>query len=199
MNIKQVWLLTVLIGLSACGDTHIHEYETHKVVMHDAHAHKASEHAQAADAAITQVNAPGQQVADAQRIVWTKPDDWTEQAAGGMRLASYLTPDQGDVSIISLGGNAGGFVPNINRWRDQVGLKPASEEEILGQVKTIASAAGTFRAIQLINPENSARAISAAIYEGQGFTLFVKLTGTPACVQKHTAAMYDFCAKATLK
>ena len=197
-------LLLIVAGITACGDDHVHEFTMHKQapVAEQSQEKQEAAHGEAPSqtaAPVTEAAAGEQIVTDPRSIVWSTPEGWTAQAAGGMRLASYQTPDNGDVSVISLAGTAGGFIPNINRWRNQVDLAPQSEAEILKQVTDIASPVGTFRAVQLINPDNHAKAISAAIYEGKSFTLFIKLSGSPACVKKHTQAMYHFCAKAKLK
>ncbi len=47
-----------------------------------------------------------------------------------MRVASFEVSENGktaDVSVIPLGGMAGGDLANVNRWRGQVGLPPLAE------------------------------------------------------------------------
>ena len=69
-------------------------------------------------------------------------------------LASYKIPHDagdGDVSVISLGGDGGGMLANINRWRMQVGLDPIGEDAIKTHTKAIESKIGTFTAMTLVN------------------------------------------------
>ena len=47
-----------------------------------------------------------------------------------MRVASFGISEggrQGDVSVVPMGGMAGGSLANVNRWRGQVGLEPIDE------------------------------------------------------------------------
>ena len=70
-----------------------------------------------------------------QTLSWKLPAGWKEMAPSGMRKGSFIVSGkqgmQADVSIISLPGNAGGFLPNVNRWRGQISLPPLMEEEFL--------------------------------------------------------------------
>ena len=67
-------------------------------------------------------------------LTWTLPEGWQEVPPGQMRLASFAAtaPDgkKVDVSIVPLGGVAGGELGNVNRWRGQVGLAPVTEDEL---------------------------------------------------------------------
>ena len=63
-------------------------------------------------------------------VPWTVPAGWEEKPASGMRVASYgvKSPDgrSADISVVAMGGGAGGELENVNRWRDQIGLEPAT-------------------------------------------------------------------------
>ena len=65
-------------------------------------------------------------------LEWTAPDAWTAKPASEMRLASFsFTSPEGeeaDISVFSFPDAAGGLVPNINRWRAQVGLDPIAND-----------------------------------------------------------------------
>ena len=134
-------------------------------------------------------------VADPRTIVWTAPSDWKQQKAGGMRIASYQVPEGGDLSVIVLGGDGGGLVPNINRWRNQVGLDPLDDAAAKATLTEVKSAVGTFKVVKLVNP-NSENAICAALYFGADYLMTVKLTGPKACIEAQAKALSEFCAKA---
>src|SRR5262245_25745365 len=56
-------------------------------------------------------------------IRWIAPAGWTEQPASGMRAASFRVPageEFIEVSVVPLGGEAGGELANVNRWRGQL-------------------------------------------------------------------------------
>lgn len=59
-----------------------------------------------------------------------KPDSWTQtQPSSPIILAAYNAKSaQGDaaVTVTSLNSDGGGLLPNINRWRNQLGLTPVA-------------------------------------------------------------------------
>ena len=66
-------------------------------------------------------------------LTWTTPAGWTEATPTEIRVASFKINQDGkqaDVSVIPLGGMAGGDDANVNRWRGQVGLPPVASEEL---------------------------------------------------------------------
>lgn len=58
-------------------------------------------------------------------ISWTLPKGWTEKAGSGMRLATIIpnTNHQTEISVVLLGGTAGGLLPNVIRWAEQLGIE----------------------------------------------------------------------------
>jgi hypothetical protein len=70
--------------------------------------------------------------AAAMDVHWTAPSGWEEQPASGFRKASYLAKSAdgktADISVISFPAAAGGLMANINRWRNQLKLPPATNE-----------------------------------------------------------------------
>lgn len=67
-------------------------------------------------------------------LTWKTPTGWDEEKASDMRVASFKIRGDGaasaDVSVIPLGGMAGGDLSNVNRWRGQVGLPAITDEEM---------------------------------------------------------------------
>lgn len=198
---KQIILAACCLAFAACGDDHIDEYTmvkspepTATVDEHAGHDHAAHEgHAASAGPASAAATA---RIADPRSVVWTAPETWKSLGAGGMRLASYQLPDAGDLSVISLGGDGGGLLANINRWRNQIGLDPIAEGQLAGQTRALESSIGTFIGVKLINPAQADKAMCGAVLSGSDFTLFVKLTGSQACVEKHADAVFTFCTQA---
>lgn len=62
---------------------------------------------------------------------WKAPAGWEEQPAGNMVLGSFSIPGKdgspADVTVTSFPGDVGGEASNVDRWRRQVGLPPATE------------------------------------------------------------------------
>lgn len=69
--------------------------------------------------------------------VWKTPDGWSEEGASGMRAATFTIGDPAqklECSVIALPADDPGsddyLLPNINRWRGQLGLARQSLKEL---------------------------------------------------------------------
>lgn len=62
---------------------------------------------------------------------WTVPADWQPGPLAQFLVAKYIIAGangaQAAVNVSSLAGDGGGLLPNVNRWRAQLGLAPATE------------------------------------------------------------------------
>ena len=92
--------------------------------------------APAAAAAAPKVEAPqqqqSQQTAKTGLTAWTKPESWKQdEKPRAMRELTFFAGDEAPAEIIvsRMGGNFGGLLANINRWRQQVGLGPVDSEK----------------------------------------------------------------------
>ena len=85
--------------------------------------------------------AEGQQTADptpeqqpASGTPWILPENWTTvPGERPMRLATFEIPDESgpiEVALTQFPGRVGGELANVNRWRGQMGLPPASEADL---------------------------------------------------------------------
>jgi len=65
-------------------------------------------------------------------LAWQAPDGWVDARTKGLQLANFRVGPAGEAEcyVTVLGGTAGGVAMNVNRWRAQLGLPEASEEEI---------------------------------------------------------------------
>ena len=122
-------------------------------------------------------------------VPWTVPAGWEEKPASGMRVASYgvKRPDgrSVDISVVAMGGGAGGELENVNRWRDQIGLEPAFKQaDAAGK-----DAAGTRQVVMyqldgkkaVLDGKYPARTLAAILPAGE-MTVFFKITGESALV-----------------
>ncbi len=118
---------------------------------------------------------------------WTTPEHWESSPGSSMRLASFSVPVEGggsgDCSIIVLAGNGGGLVNNVNRWRNQLGLPPESEAQILANSRARNGRLGEFRTFRLENPDAPDRGFLVAILPHAGRTLFVKLAAPSGALE----------------
>ena len=90
--------------------------------------------------------------------------------------------EKGDLSIIKLGGNGGGHVANVNRWRGQIGLGDLEDRDLATTMKVKKGAAGEFVYVKLINDEKPEMAIIGSMIPGPDYVLYVKLTASKAGV-----------------
>lgn len=114
-------------------------------------------------------------------LEWVLPEEWTSELnQGGMRYAT-LRPkgsEKVDVSVVPLGGVAGGELANVNRWRGQIGLEPITDKERVALRMQIRSQAGPVTVFDLSNPKNPTGRMVVGILSTQaGDTWFLKMVG----------------------
>lgn len=133
-------------------------------------------------------------------LSWKRPEGWEEVPPGQMRVASFnVKGPEGkvaDVSVVPLGGLAGGDLANVNRWRvQQLGLEPVDEKglkrlaepvQIGGRPADLYDLAGT-------NPASGEpMRILGAIQHRDGTAWFFKMTGPEELVAAQKPAFLEF-------
>jgi len=65
-------------------------------------------------------------------ITWTVPEGWSEEQPGGQMRYATLRSDKDhlELTVTSLGREGGAVLPNVNRWRGQIGLPSVTEAEL---------------------------------------------------------------------
>lgn len=145
------------------------------------------------------------------KVTWKLPEGWVpKDSANGMRIGSFaamdpalansgeIDPNAVDVSVVSLGGSAGGLEANIRRWMGQVGLKASPEEmaefvKKAARFKTLTGQEGLFIDLtgMLSGDMTQSKTIYGAIVQTEEYTVFVKAMGDFDRVRKqkpHVAA-----------
>ncbi|MFT5123314.1 MAG: hypothetical protein ACI9TH_002677 [Kiritimatiellia bacterium] len=129
--------------------------------------------------------APSQEPAT--HFTYDKPEAWTDQGASGMRAASFVAGSDDaavQISVIRLGGAAGGLLPNVNRWRGQLGLDPIAMEDLkLEEVNLAEASAQVVEMESVADGDTPAQAAVVAITEHGGSSWFIKMTGPKDSVQ----------------
>jgi hypothetical protein len=129
---------------------------------------------------------------------WVKPDEWSEQPVTEMRLGSFKVTgpnsDTADVSVVAFPGDAGGLVPNINRWRGQLELPPIEEQQMRQLIQQIEVQGAPVYLVDLQTAENSSKPsrVLGAVLERPDRTWFVKMTGPPALLESQRQKFFDF-------
>jgi hypothetical protein len=116
----------------------------------------------------------------------TTPSNWEPQPPSQMRLASFLVKsDNGaiaDISFVSLGAAAGNVLDNVNRWLDQLGQPPVTEQKLGDIAQRLRTSLGDVTIVDLAGlPENADPTrdgrIIAAMVTTDSSTLFFKMRG----------------------
>ncbi len=126
------------------------------------------------------------------------PPGWEKIPATGMRVAAFKINDgsrSAEVTVIPLSGQAGGLRDNVNRWRQQIGLGPITDEQLRKEAKPIQSADASGFTVDLLGPESAGdkrqRTLGAILLHG-GQSWFIKLQGPFDLVGKQQDAFEKF-------
>lgn len=123
---------------------------------------------------------------------WTVPSAWKELPPAGMRAASFSdaagNEKELDISVVTFPGEAGGLLANVNRWRGQMKLEPASDG---GGIETLDVAGQPLQIVEFSEPGQD-HALLGAIFLRQDQSWFVKLTGSKATVAAEAARFREF-------
>ncbi len=131
-------------------------------------------------------------------LTWTTPAGWTEATPTEIRVASFKINQDGkqaDVSVIPLGGMAGGDDANVNRWRGQVGLPPVASEELKKAAEPVEvdGQAGSLYDVAGTNPAaGEASRIIGVIQHREDTAWFFKMTGDDTLVEAQKPAFIAF-------
>jgi len=131
-------------------------------------------------------------------LLWSAPEGWSELPGSGMRLVTFNSKgsDPVTVTIVSLGGMAGGLQENVVRWIGQIGLEPDQSQltEFLASIDIQYSGSGLpyeFVDLALLqgSEESEAGSIKAGLMHVKGATIFIKMTGSYSAVNEHHDAL----------
>lgn len=149
---------------------------------------------------------------EASGLVWTLPAGWEEAPnTSSMRLATIMIdPSPGDdaggdepgsasqprieMSVTSLRGAAGGLLPNVNRWRQQLGLPMIAQigEQSIAVVNTADGIEGQLVSMAQPGESNDRTAMLVGIVQHAGDSYFFKMTGPAGAVLEQDDEMQAF-------
>lgn len=145
--------------------------------------------------------APPMQAAAETPLHFNLPPGWQEKPLTPMRVASFNAGAPNgkpvDVSVVSLGGMAGGDLANVNRWRDQVKLPPIDEAALAQTAEHVSANGRDFLVVDVASAEplgdaQEKQRIIAAILDANDRAWFIKMTGGDAAVASQKPAFLDF-------
>jgi hypothetical protein len=125
---------------------------------------------------------------------WTVPSGWKEVGPGAMQLAKFAVgPDtaKAEATVSVLPGDAGGRLPNVNRWRGQLGLPAIGDADLEKALLPLTVEGAQTYAVDLVAEATQRRMLAAAVSRG-GRTWFFKLSGAAATVGQEKEAFMRF-------
>lgn len=199
-------LLALALALTACkaSDEEVTVREVNTVVEQPA---TQDETGLAADAErfgyrMTEPAPKTSQVDSATSLKWSTPEGWTAVESTPTRDPNFIINgnDQAQCYVTVLQGSGGGMLPNINRWRQQLGLEPLDEAglalldriEVLGQDGIYTELEGSFSGMGSADL-NDAKMFAAAVV-GDQQSIFVKMIGPKDVIEGQTEAFKTFVA-----
>jgi hypothetical protein len=136
-------------------------------------------------------------------FTWETPEGWTQAPKSAMRDLTFKfgENDEGECYVSRLPGAAGGLLANVNRWRRQMGLEPASEEaifslpkrELFGMEATYVSLDGDFSGMGASEAQKKYRMLGMILAADFG-AVFIKMVGPKKLVEANTEKFEAFCA-----
>lgn len=127
-----------------------------------------------------------------EELKYEVPEGWQSTPAGGMRRAAFTIERDGksaEMTVIVLPGTAGGLLANVNRWRDQVGLPPVSEDELASSSHQLEVDGRTAHSVQL---DGEAESILGVILQQPEQSWYFKLKGDNQLVSDERPAFDEF-------
>jgi len=129
---------------------------------------------------------------------WTVPAGWQEGPLAQFLVAKYIITGAGDskaeVNVSSLAGDGGGLASNVNRWRAQLGLAPATDDD-LAKLATIDATGAKAAIVEFsgTNPRTgkTAKLVGVVLPLGSQ-TWFYKLMGDTDLVTQQKDALIQF-------
>jgi hypothetical protein len=152
---------------------------------------------------ITVTTVPKERVNTAYQV----PDHWTLKPASGMRAASFSVRDEhghdGEVSVLPMPRLNIADIEIVNLWRQQVGLEPATEDQVTELAQTVKIGNQDGNLFDLASPDatddpdHAARIVTAYLHSEE-ITWFFKLTGPSHFVEVEKPAFTQFLATVNL-
>jgi hypothetical protein len=126
---------------------------------------------------------------------WDAPTTWKEEPPTQMLLAKYSTGDtsaRAEITVSSFPGDVGGLLPNINRWRGQIGLTPITANDLSSAVAELKVSSATGSLVELENTNEKSLGLIGVSLPHNGQTWFFKMAGDAKTVAREKDAFLKF-------
>ena len=127
------------------------------------------------------------------------PEGWRDAGPKSMRNVNLAAGESSECYVILLGGEAGGLLANLNRWRNEVGLDPLGDAEVaaleqvtlLGQSCPLLEVEGNYQGMS--GGAGLRRVLATLLVRPEG-SVFVKMVGPPEEIAAHREGFLAFVA-----
>jgi hypothetical protein len=123
-------------------------------------------------------------------IQWTVPSQWKTLPPTQIRKGNFEATADGkkaEITVTTFPGTVGGELENVNRWRQQVGLAPATQDQIVSKPVTVDDTAG-----KVYDLSGDAEGLLVASVFRDGNTWFFKVKGPKDLVAAQQSAFSEF-------
>jgi hypothetical protein len=145
-----------LICVSGCGKSdEIKVYRVVKAPLEDSSSPADDSNMSDTPPAMAPTSSPASSAPQAasSQVAGETPSGWQPQQLSSMRQASFLVKGnkgtEADISLVMLGGAAGGSLENVNRWLSQLGQPAISEEQLKRTAQHVSSPVGDVTVVDL--------------------------------------------------
>jgi hypothetical protein len=118
-----------------------------------------------------------------------------------MRKATWIVSgpngSKAEIAVTVFPGSVGGLTANVNRWRGQIGLPPASPDEIAASAKA-AKVGGIDSQRFVMTAADGKKSVDAVMTSKDGATWFFKMNGETAAVEANASAFIAFLSASKL-
>lgn len=131
-------------------------------------------------------------------LQWDVPSNWQETPASAMHLAAYNVPIEGaespaSLTLMTLPGDGGGLLMNVNRWLNQLGLAPVQASDLSALGEAHDAKIGPFSLFTFKNEASPEKAFLVSVYQTSSQTHFVKLIAPMASLESLKPVFLEFC------
>ena len=132
-------------------------------------------------------------------VEWDTPPGWEKQPPKPMRIGSFLAKDKdggtADISVSFFGGDAGGVLANVNRWRKQVSLAEVTKNDLDSLTTAVDVEGGKAMLFDMsgTDPQNGkkTRMVAAMVARADGMWVY-KMLGDEQTVAQQKEAFVNF-------
>jgi len=136
---------------------------------------------------------------NASQPTWTVPADWRSVPPPTFLLAEYSIAGangaKADVNVAQLAGEGGGVLANVNRWRGQLGLSPATDADFATMTSSLTLSGSKATIVNLTGADSDSgkpvRLVGVILPLGNQ-TWFYKLMGDETVVVQQKDAFLKF-------